>query len=254
MKRFFIELSYKGTAYSGWQVQPNGPSVQQTLEEALALILRREVPVTGQGRTDAGVHALKSFAHFDLEELPMDSRTLVYKLNRLLPHDIAIHEIREVQPGAHARFSAEAREYQYFVHLGKSAFLKDTALQLYRVPDLAAMQQAAAHIPGEHDFSSFCSARAEVAHKRCTVSRAEWRQEGRMLIFTIQANRFVMNMVRSLTGTMLEIGAGKRRPEDIPLILAALDRTQAGENAAPEGLHLTDVIYPSSIFISPEKS
>lgn len=253
MKRFFIELSYKGTAYSGWQVQPNGPSVQQTLEEALALILRREVPVTGQGRTDAGVHALKSFAHFELEEAPMDSDTLSYKLNRLLPQDIAIHQIREVQPDAHARFSAEAREYRYFIHLGKSAFLKDTALQLYRVPDLEAMQKATPYILGEHDFTSFCSTRAEVAHKRCTVSQAHWQQDGRMLTFTIRANRFVMNMVRSLTGTMLEIGAGKRRPEDMPLILAALDRTQAGENAAPEGLHLSDVIYPSSIFISPEK-
>lgn len=233
MRRFFIELSYKGTAYSGWQVQPNGISVQQTLEDALGTILRRPAAVTGQGRTDAGVHALKSFAHFDAEQLPYANETLAYKLNRLLPDDIAIHAIREVQADAHARYSAEAREYSYFIHLGKSAFLKDTALQLYREPDIILMQQAAGYILGEHDFTSFCSTRADSRHKRCTVTRAEWQQEEHLLTFSIQANRFVMNMVRSLTGTMLEIGLGKRSPQEMPVILSATDRTCAGENADP---------------------
>lgn len=248
MRRFFIELSYKGTAYAGWQVQPNGISVQQKLEEALSLLLRNEIQVTGQGRTDAGVHARKSFAHFDAEILSIPTDTLTYKLNRLLPPDIAIHNIRAVKPDAHARFSALSREYEYVVHLGKTAFMQDTALQLYRIPELEPMQQAAAYISGEHDFSSFCSARAEVKHKRCHVNHAGWTRHDNLLIFRIQANRFVMNMVRSLAGTMLEIGLGKRNAAEMPLILAAHDRTRAGENAAAHGLHLIDVSYPDSVF------
>lgn len=249
MKRYFLQLSYKGTRYVGWQIQPNGLSIQEEIEKGLSAILRKPTSIVGQGRTDAGVHALKSYAHFDWEgELPMPEEDLTYKLNRILSKDIAVQKIFEVAPDAHARFSAVSREYIYIVAIEKTPFNYENSWMHYRVPNLEKMQEACAHIMGEHDFSSFCSAKSDLIHKVCTVTKAEWTQNGSQYEFRIKANRFVMNMVRSLVGTMTEIGLGKRNSEDIKYILEQKDRSAAGVNADPAGLHLYEVAYPDHIF------
>jgi len=250
MKRFFLQLSYKGTNYVGWQIQPNGKSVQEEIEKSLSTLLRREISIIGQGRTDAGVHALKSYAHFDFEgTLPYTLEELTYKLNRLLSRDIAIQKCFEVDPHFHARFSATAREYLYIIATEKSPFNVENSWLHYRAPQIDKMQEAAKYIMGQHDFSSFCSAKSELLNKVCTVSKADWVQNSGQIEFRIKANRFVMNMVRSLVGTMVEIGLNKREISDMQKILEAKDRTAAGVNAAPSGLHLIEVTYPEELFL-----
>lgn len=254
MKRYFLQLSYKGTQYVGWQIQPNGVSVQEEIQKALSTILRSEISIVGQGRTDSGVHALKSFAHFDFDgTIPITLDELAYKLNRFLSKDIAIQKIFETHSEFHARFSALSREYLYIVSTAKSPFNYENSWIHYKSPILARMQEAANLILGEHDFSTFCSHKSQLINKTCTVYKAEWTQNGETLEFKIQANRFVMNMVRSLVGTMVEIGLEKREPKDMLTLLAAKDRTKAGVNADPAGLHLINVHYPEELFLWKEK-
>lgn len=248
MKRFLIQLSYKGTRYVGWQIQPNGSSIQEEIEKAMSTLLQENIRIFGQGRTDAGVHALNSYAHFDLENYPkMSLEQLIFKLNRFLPKDIAIKNIVEVSPLFHARFSAESRSYLYIISTQKNPFTVENSWLLNKKPNIYAMQEAAKYIIGEHDFSSFCSAKSSLISKKCRVYQADWEEVDEQFLFKIKANRFVMNMVRSLVGTMTEIGLGKKSVEDMPRILQAADRKAAGPNADPAGLHLVDVAYPQDL-------
>lgn len=248
MNRYFLELSYDGTAYCGWQVQPNGITIQEVLERCLSLQLGSDIKVTGAGRTDTGVHALQTFAHFDapFSEIP-DS--FIYRLNSFLPPDIAVRKILAVTPEAHARFDALSRSYMYKICTGKNPFLINKALWIKQMPDIERMNLAAEYIKGQHDFSSFCSHKSDTENKICTVNTAEWRMNNDILEFHIGADRFVMNMVRSLTGTLLEVGSNKRNPQDLKEILSKNDRRAAGPNAAPYGLYLSAVTYPSHIFV-----
>jgi tRNA pseudouridine38-40 synthase len=245
--RYFIELSYNGTHFIGWQRQRQGRSVQQTLEEALATILRQSVEVVGSSRTDAGVHASQQYAHIDLEAAIAYSDKLVYRLNSLLPADLAVRRIIPVADTIHARFEATHRRYEYRITRHKNPFLPHEAY-LYR-PDLdvEAMNSAAALLLRYEDFESFSKVHTDVKTFLCSISRAEWEQRGDLLVFTVQANRFLRGMVRALVGTLLEVGLGKKTVADFEQIILAKDRKLAGAQAPAHGLFLVEVGYPEGL-------
>ncbi|GAB3335928.1 tRNA pseudouridine(38-40) synthase TruA [Larkinella ripae] len=248
-QRYFIQLSYRGTAYNGWQIQPNGITVQEVLEEKLSAILREPISIIGSGRTDAGVHAEQQFAHFEINRPLELTDSFIHALNCMLPPDIAIQTIFPVEPRVHARFSAVSRYYQYRIRRQKSPFL-DRLLYVFR-PDLEVekMNEAAALLFKYDDFESFSKVRTKVAHFRCDIHRAEWMAAGDQLTFHIQANRFLYGMVRTLVGTMLEVGQGRMTLAEFERILLAKDRTQAGRSAPASGLFLVEVGYPPGLFV-----
>lgn len=244
--RYFLTLSYLGTRYGGWQVQPNAPTIQATLESALATILRQETGVTGCGRTDAGVHARNYVAHFDAAtELPA---TFLAGLNSLLPEDIAVWGCRQVHDDAHARFDAFERSYEYHISLRKDPFTRETAWfypQNGRL-NLGKMQEVADLLPGYGAFFPFCKTDSGVDHYECALKHAHWehRSEEHKLIFYITANRFLRGMVRLIVGAAIQAGSGKVLVSDIR---EALDRQQAlnrSLSVPPQGLCLTSVKYP----------
>ena len=251
IRRYFLTLSYDGTRYHGWQIQPNGNSVQQTLEEALGRLLRHPVTVTGAGRTDAGVHARKMVAHFDwrpagndLPPLLKDTDQLVYKLNRLLPHDIAIQQAREVDPSLHARFSATSRTYRYYIHTQKSPFLCQYSCELHYQLDFALMNEAANIIMEYEDFGAFCKAHTDVKTTLCHITRAEWIQTTDcQWHFVITANRFLRNMVRAVVGTLVEVGRHRMTLSQLRSVIEGRDRSNAGESMPAHALFLEDVSY-----------
>lgn len=246
--RFFIELAYFGEAYCGWQIQPNGTSVQETLEKAIGLLARRPVSVVGQGRTDSGVHALQSFAHFETDTLPFPPEQWVFKINGVLPHDIAVKRIVPVAPDAHARFSATGRSYTYLITKEKDPFLYKRAWGVYRPLDTEAMRNAAAFLLGRHDFTSFSSARSDTEGRVCHVTQLDITETATQIRIDIGADRFVMNMVRTITGTLAEVGLGKRNAADMARLLLEKDRRKTGENAPAHALYLREVKYPEHIF------
>ncbi len=247
--RYFMFLEFDGTAYCGWQIQPDSPSVQQCLEDALFTFLRKKVPVTGAGRTDAGVHASEMAAHFDLSE-ERDCEWMKSKLNGLLPADIAIHRIVPVRPDAHARFDAVKRTYKYYVSLGKSAFERGYSWQLANRPDFELMNRAAAVLLETVDFTSFSKLHTQTRTNNCRVSKALWYElpDGRW-VFEISADRFLRNMVRAIVGTLMKVGRHQLTPDGFCQVIDSLDRCSAGDSAPAQGLFLTDVEYPEDIFV-----
>jgi tRNA pseudouridine38-40 synthase len=246
--RYFIELSYRGTAYHGWQTQANGSSIQSTLEAALTQRLRKPVFVVGSGRTDAGVHARQQFAHFDLEEPIVLSETLIYSINCILPEDIAIRTIFPVRPNDHARFSAISRYYQYHITRYKNAFENNLTYHFRPELEVDRMNEACQILLKYTDFKSFSKARANVDHFRCRLDFAYWeRSEADLLTFHIKANRFLWGMVRTIVGTMLEIGQDRMSLEKFEQLIVAQDRTIAGRAAPANGLYLVDVGYPAEL-------
>ena len=244
--RYFIKLSYLGTGFHGWQIQSASPTIQQTLEEALSLLLKEEVRLTGAGRTDTGVHARVFYAHFT-STLPPDAvknHQLVYKLNRLLPPGIAVHEIFPVAENAHARFHATSRTYQYYICTKKDPFWHQRAWLYERRLNINAMQEAAGILKEHDDFSSFARSNTQVKTNICHVQKANWESDGHILCFTIQADRFLRNMVRAITGTMVDIGLEKVTTEGFDHIIRQKDRRCAGYSAPAWGLYLTDIRYP----------
>lgn len=241
--RYCIIFAYDGTAYHGWQRQPNAPTVQQMLEEALQTVLRSEISVVGAGRTDTGVHARMMAAHFDVDE-EIDCDFLVFKLNCLLPHDIAVSEVRAVPDDWHARFSALARTYRYYIGTRKDAFNHHT-LRLYFPLDIELMNEAAALLLTHQDFGCFCKSHSDNKTNLCTVSEARWTQsDDSTLVFTITANRFLRNMVRAIVGTLIEVGKGKMSIADFAQVLQSGKRTEAGESVPARGLFLESISYP----------
>ena len=244
--RYFIELSYDGTAYCGWQVQPNGESVQGVLQRALSLLLREEVAVTGAGRTDAGVHAAKMVAHMDLSSPPRGEleRGLVYRLNGILPNDIAIHKIYPVAEDMHARFSAIARTYYYYVHTRKSPFLRNYSWRLAKAPDFEAMNEAAATLMEYEDFTSFSKVNTDTTTNICRVTQARWVQlSDHEWRFEITADRFLRNMVRAIVGTLMEVGRGQLTLDGFRQVIEQKDRCAAGDSVPARGLFLQEVKY-----------
>jgi len=244
MPRYFIELSYDGTNYHGWQVQPNAPTVQQALENAMSKFLRTDISVTGAGRTDTGVHASYFVAHFDHEREDIDRiENLVFRLNGILPEDIAIHAVSKVDSELHARFSATFREYIYVIRKTKPLFNRPYCLYYYGVLDAELMNLACEILSGYTDFTSFSKLHTDVKTNDCRIISASWSAHDDGYDFTIRADRFLRNMVRSLVGTMLEIGAGKMSLDEFREVIEARDRSRAGASAPAKGLFLVDVGY-----------
>lgn len=248
-RRYFLYFSYKGTAYHGWQVQPNGISVQEVLARALCTILRTEIELIGAGRTDAGVHAKLMVAHFDYEKELRVEFDLVAKLNSFLPNDIAIYKIVEVRPDAHARFDAISRRYEYHVTTRKDVFRNELASRLSDQLDFKAMDTAAKTLKDFRDFTSFSKLHTDAKTNNCSITHAEWTQQGDEWIFTIQADRFLRNMVRAIVGTLLEVGRGKITVDEFKAIISAENRCKAGTSVPAHGLYLVDIQYPNNIFI-----
>ncbi len=250
VRRYFIYLAYDGTAYHGWQIQPNGVSVQACLTKALSTLLRREVEVVGAGRTDAGVHASLMVAHFDSDTL-LDTLVIADKLNRLLPPDISVCRLRAVKPDAHARFDATARTYRYYVTTAKTPFNRQYRCRLFQTPDFERMNEAARTLFDYTDFTSFSKLHTDVKTNNCRIMHAGWtRQDEVTWMFTIKADRFLRNMVRAIVGTLLEVGRGKLSVEGFRQVIEQRDRCRAGASAPGNALFLVDVAYPEEIFLS----
>lgn len=241
--RYFVKFSYKGTNYHGWQEQPNDVSVQSVLTDAMSTVLRCPIELVGAGRTDAGVHAKCMYAHFDMNERIEDTRLVISKLNNLLPHDIVVDDIYEVEPDCHARFSAKSRTYKYYVTTKKSAFLTEFAAKYTFPIDVEAMNEAAEKLLNYTDFTSFSKVHTDVKTNNCVIYYAKWEQTEDCLVFTIKANRFLRNMVRAIVGTLIEVGKKKLSIDQFCEIIEKKNRCAAGMSVPAQGLFLVDVEY-----------
>ena len=249
MQRYFILFSYDGAAYHGWQVQPNARTVQQMLEEALTTLLRTPMTAVGAGRTDAGVNAASMVAHVDLPD-NTDTVQLKYKLNRILPPDIAVSDILPVKRDAHARFDALSRRYCYYVSTAKSPFSRRYAYRLTGSVDFEAMNRAAALLPEYTDFTSFSKLHTDVKTNNCRIVQAQWRRlDENHWVFEIEADRFLRNMVRAIVGTLLMVGRGKMTLDGFRRVIEQKERCAAGDSAAAEALFLAEVKYPKEIYL-----
>ncbi|WP_299889188.1 tRNA pseudouridine(38-40) synthase TruA [uncultured Lacinutrix sp.] len=246
--RYFIELSYNGKAYHGWQIQPNAISVQEVLEKALSTLLKEPISTMGAGRTDAGVHAKQLFAHFNTEGA-FDKDTLVYKLNSFLPEDVAVKNIFTVKHDAHARFDAVSRAYLYRIALNKSPFNTTQAFYLKPRLDVEKLKEATKILFDYKDFQCFSKTNTDVKTYNCTIMKAEWHIIDNELHFIIKADRFLRNMVRAIVGTLINIGIGKLEVDDLHNIIKSKNRSEAGFSVPAHALYLTEVAYPETIKI-----
>ena len=249
MPRYFIQLAYKGTAYAGFQVQENANSIQAEVERALAVFFKQTILLTGSSRTDAGVHALENYFHFDSDTFPDAARLnrIIYNLNAILPRDIVIKRISRVPEDAHCRFSALKREYRYQVYREKDPFLADRAYFFPYPLALDQMQAAAALLQEYRDFSSFSKRNTQVRTFECSIYRSEWYAEGACLLYHVEANRFLRGMVRGLVGTMLRVGTGKLSLDAFRQVIESRDCTRADFSVPPQGLFLVKVHYPEGL-------
>ncbi|NER15315.1 tRNA pseudouridine(38-40) synthase TruA [Leptobacterium flavescens] len=245
--RYFLEFSYDGKQYHGWQKQPNAISVQETIENAISLLLRAEIEVVGAGRTDAGVHARQMYAHFDTDEIE-DRKHLIHRLNSFLPGDIAIHNIHPMEENAHARFNATSRTYEYWIIDKKDPFLKEYTYRVNQKPDIDRMNEAAEVLFDYEDFQCFSKSHTDVKTYICKMMRADWQYVDGKLVFTIKADRFLRNMVRAVVGTLLEVGMGRISKEDVKKIIESKNRSKAGASVPAHALYLTRVEYPKTFF------
>lgn len=244
MGRYFMRLGYRGAPFHGWQRQPNAPSVQQTTEEALSTVLRRDVPIVGAGRTDTGVNARIMYAHFDFDDELPDTGRLLVSLNRLVGRDIAIHEIFPVADDAHARFDATGRTYKYFVAFEKTPFFYPLSWFCPSRLDIDMMNAAAEKLLLTADFTSFAKLHSDAKTNICKVTHARWDMENpNMAVFTITADRFLRNMVRAVVGTLVDVGRGKMSLEEFDDVIRSKNRCSAGQSMPGEALFLWDVDY-----------
>ncbi len=243
--RYFVAFSYVGKLYHGWQRQPNALTVQQVLEESFYTLLREPIALVAAGRTDAGVHAKQMHAHFDFKGIK-DIKELVYRINALLPEDIAVQKIFEVPNKAHARFDAVERTYEYWVVQKKNPFYIDAAHYLKYPLDIRKMNEGASLLMQYEDFECFSKSNTDVKTYLCTIKEAVWKEDGDKLVFTITADRFLRNMVRAIVGTLMELGMGKSTLEDVQAIIESKNRANAGTSVPAKGLYLTKVLYPKT--------
>lgn len=241
--RYFIKLAYNGAKYHGWQIQKNAVSVQQELTEKLSLLLREELQVTGCGRTDTGVHAREFYAHFEIDKLPLSEKDIVYKINSFLPMDIVVYSIYSVDDNMHTRFSAVSRTYKYYISTIKNPFYKELSYYLNVKLNVEHMNKACSYLLKHTDFTSFSKLHTQTATNNCNISKAEFKWDNNMLVFTISADRFLRNMVRAIVGTLLEVGKGNISIEDVDKIISLKDRSKAGFSVPAKGLFLEKVEY-----------
>ncbi len=247
-KRYFLELSYKGTPFHGWQIQGNAYSVQECLENALSTYLRRPITVVGSGRTDTGVHASMQVCHFDLVDT-VPGENFLKGMNSILPKEIALHSITEVKSTAHARFHAVRRSYVYRIIFQKSPFLDQLAWHCFYKLDLERMNLAAEALLRHEDFECFSKIHTDVPHFRCQIMSAYWEQKDGELLFHITANRFLRGMVRAIVGTLVEVGTGLREVEDMDALIVSRSRARAGKAAPAKGLFLSQIDYRKEIYL-----
>ncbi|MFD2513908.1 tRNA pseudouridine(38-40) synthase TruA [Pontibacter locisalis] len=245
--RYFLEIAYDGTRFHGWQVQPNALSVQEVLDDCLSKVLRESVTTTGSGRTDTGVHASQQFAHFDSEQ-QLDPQHILFRLNRILPADIAAANLYSVTDEAHARYYAFARTYHYYITLRKDPFKRQHAWYHSRPLDTDKMNEAAEQLLRHEDFTTFSKVKGDTKHYRCNMYEAVWQQKGDVLLFTVRANRFLRGMVRLVVGTLVDVGRGKLTVQEFEQVIASKDRSRSSAAAPSEGLFLAKVEYPEQIF------
>ncbi|MFZ4862324.1 tRNA pseudouridine(38-40) synthase TruA [Sphingobacterium sp. Mn56C] len=245
-RRYFLEIAYDGTAYHGWQVQPNAITVQEKLNQALATFFREPIETLGAGRTDTGVHAKQLYLHLDTanKSIVQNPEKCIHALNALLPYDIAVKNIYAVANDAHARFDATARSYAYHVHFKKDPFLVHKSWFIRDIPDIEKMNAAAKLLLGKKDFSCFSKSNTQVFTNICTVTEARWEQNADSIVFHISADRFLRNMVRATVGTLLEVGLKGKPITYVNEVLESKSRSKAGVSVPAHGLYLTQVIYP----------
>ena len=246
--RYFLKLAYNGTTFHGWQMQDNASAIQQNISENLSKLLSEQTAVHGCGRTDAGVHAMQFYAHFDCDKLEMGSEKFVFKLNSMIHKNIVIQDLLPVKHDAHARFHATKRSYEYVISRKKDPFSHDQAYRYGIELSVDKMNDACGMLIGEKDFGCFCKTNSNNQTNICNVSEAHWIEDGDQLKFQISANRFLRNMVRAIVGTMLEIGRDKMSLDDLNTILNSGTRSDAGPSVPAHGLYLTAVEYPTEIF------
>tara|TARA_R110002051_G_scaffold255120_4_gene314255 strand:+ start:676 stop:1425 length:750 start_codon:yes stop_codon:yes gene_type:complete len=244
--RFFIQFSYLGKAYHGWQNQPNAITVQEVLEGSMSKLLNSKVSLMGAGRTDTGVHAKIMYAHFDIDALE-NIQEYIFRLNSFLPNDIVVNKIFEVNEDAHARFHATARTYEYHIHKNKNPFSTDLAYFIKKDLDVEQMNCAAELLLGKKDFECFSKSNTDVFTNICDIREAHWTVENSQLVFTITADRFLRNMVRAIVGTLINVGLGKYPADYVNTILKSKDRTKAGVSVPAKGLYLSSIVYPNTI-------
>lgn len=260
-QRFFLEIAYNGGAYHGWQIQRNAVSVQEVLDNVLTTVCRAQIRTVGCGRTDTGVHARQLFAHVDLPVSGNDVGQLLYRINALLPADIAVKALLPVREDAHARFDATQRSYAYYIHFQKDPFLQGLSWQHREIPDLDKMNVAASLLHEYEDFSCFSKAHTQTFTNNCRIDEAYWEQIlpssasaaadiPHQMIFHISADRFLRNMVRAIVGTLLEIGFGRQPVAYMRRVIESGDRSVAGVSVPAEGLYLTAVRYPDDVFVA----
>ncbi len=247
-KRYFLDISYKGTRFHGWQIQENALTVQEVLETALSTYFRVPVSVMGSGRTDTGVHASMQVCHFDINQ-EIEKEKFIRSINGILPKDISINSIRKVHADAHARFSAKSRSYVYRMVLQKNPFLEDFVWRHYFNPDIDLMNKAAKLLLTHNDFECFSKVHTAVKHFRCEIKSAHWEQKDGELQFHITANRFLRGMVRAIVGTLVDIGLGKMKPEELNDIIESRNRKKAGKSAPACGLFLSHIAYSEDIYL-----
>jgi len=256
MNRYFLQVSYNGTAYHGWQIQDNAITVQQVLNEKLSIILQEKINATGAGRTDTGVHAKFFMVHFDTKKAILDSALFIDKMNKLLPKDIAVYQLFKVHNEANTRFDAVSRTYEYRIIRKKNPFLTDLAWN-YRVSlNMDLMNQAAKILFEYQDFTSFSKTGTQVKTNNCKIYEAQWfESDNNLLIFKIKADRFLRNMVRAITGTLMDVGMGKISLDDFRKIIESKNRSNAGFSVPAHGLFLTGIEYPKGVALrSPQRS
>lgn len=247
-QRYFIELSYKGTNFFGWQIQPRQISVQEELTKCFSTILNEEIKITGAGRTDTGVHAKFYVAHFDSKNLDLNA-DILFRVNGFLHKDIAVSKIYKVKPEVSSRFDAISRTYEYHISRVKNPFLQEYSHFLYGKLDVEKMNQACQVLFEYEDFTSFSKLHTDSKTNLCKIYKAEWTENDNLLIFTISANRFLRNMVRSITGTIIEVGQGKISIDDFRKIIEAKNRCEAGLSMPAKGLFLSGIEYSGEVLL-----
>lgn len=247
--RYFIKLSFKGTHYHGWQIQPNAQTVQQVLNEDFSLLLGEKIQVSGCGRTDTGVHARVFYAHFDGSRKGIDDPDFLFKINQKLPSDIAIQQIKKVRADAHARFDAMSRTYEYHICRFKEVFNAELAHYIYGELDFSSMEAASEILKDYTDFTSFSKVDTDTKTNNCLVHSAGWNITEASMVFSIRADRFLRNMVRAIVGTLLDVGFRKIELDDFRQIIENRNRSDAGTSAPARGLFLSDVQYPAEIYL-----
>ncbi len=241
--RYFIECSYRGTQYCGWQIQNNAQTIQEEIEKALSTILKIKIDITGSSRTDTGVHAVQQMAHFEVETAIVDTDNLVYRVNKILPFDIAVNQIFKVADDYHCRFKATSRKYEYRISRKKNPFLKGLYYDFNQKLNLEVMNEACQILFRHIDFECFSKINTQVFTFNCTIMEARWEEKDDLLIFHIKANRFLRGMVRAIVGTLLEVGSGRLSITDFEQIVLSKNRKKAGRAVPAEGLFLMEVNY-----------